>query len=324
MLSVIALIVGLGMVLGGGWLAVRAAANLGKGLGWSEAFVGATVVAFGTSAPEFVVSAIAALRGSEGVALGNVVGSNIANVALVLGLAAVIRPVLVERAIFRRDLPVLVGATAALVAVTATGHVGRFEGALLFGALIVFVVIAHRAQQLPGEQVPAEAAELERLEEQLPPVVGYSTPVEAGLTVAGIAVLAVGAQLFVTGASDLARDAGVSEFAIGATLVATGTSLPELVTSAIAAFRGMSAIAVANVIGSNIFNSLGVLGFAALASPIAVDRDLFRFELPVLVLSTVLLIPLIARRFRIGRIEGAIGLAGYVAFTVLTVYRGSM
>lgn len=323
MLSVILLLIGLGMVLGGGWLAVRAAANLGKHLGWSEAFVGATVVAFGTSMPEFVVSAIASVRGSEGVALGNVVGSNIANVALVLGAAAVIRPVLVERGIFRRDLPVLIGATAALIAIAATGVVGRVEGAVLFAALVAFVVVAHRSQELPGEQVPAEAEAFERLEEALPPSAGYSTAVEAGLTAAGIAVLAVGAQLFVTGASEIARHAGVSEFAIGATLVATGTSLPELVASAIAAYRGMSALAVANVIGSNIFNALGVLGFAAMARPITIDPALFRFELPVLAVSVLVLVPLIARRFRIGRTEGALLLVGYVAFTVLTVYRGA-
>jgi cation:H+ antiporter len=322
-LAVLLLLVGLGLVLVGGWLAVRAAANLGAGLGWSQAFVGATVVAFGTSAPEFVVSLIAALRGSEGVALGNVVGSNITNVALVLGMAAVISPVVVDRGIFRRDLPVLIGATIALAVVVANGGVGRIEGGVLFAALVGFVVIAHRAQQIPGEQVPAEAEAMERLEGRLPPDPAYSTPVEALLTVAGIAVLAVGAQLFVTGASDLARQGGFSEFAIGATLVATGTSLPELVTSAVAAYRGMSAIAVANVIGSNIFNALGVLGVAALAQPIAVDRDLFRFELPVLAISSALLIPLIARRFRIGRTEGALLVAGFVVFTVLTLQRGA-
>ena len=323
MLSALWLLAGFVLVIAGGWLAVRAAANLGTGLGWSEAFVGATVVAFGTSAPEFVVSLIAALRGSEGVALGNVVGSNITNVALVLGMAAVISPVIVDRGIFRRDLPVLIGATIGLAVVVANGGIGRIEGAVLFAALVGFVVIAHRTQQIPGEQVPAEAEAIERIEERLPPDPAYSTPVEALLTVVGIAVLAAGAQLFVTGASDLARQAGLSEFAIGATLVATGTSLPELVTSAVAAYRGLSAIAVANVIGSNIFNALGVLGLAAFARPIAVDRDLFRFELPMLAVSSALLIPLIARRFRIGRTEGALMVAGYIAFTVLTLQRGA-
>jgi len=271
------------------------------------------------------VSAVATLRGVPGVALGNVVGSNIANVALVLGLAAVILPVTVERGIFRRDMPVLFAATAAVLLVGADGTVNRPEGALLFAALIGFVVIAYRAQEIPGQQAPEEAAAIEQLEAELPPVPALSVPVEALLLAAGVVMLSGGAQLFVVGATDIASRAGVGEFAIGATLVATGTSLPEVATSAVAAARRMDDIAVANVIGSNIFNALGVLGFAALASPLGVDRAIYAFEMPVLVITALLLIPLITLRrpFHLGRLEGSVLLASFVAFSAITLARGA-
>ncbi|MPZ98503.1 MAG: calcium/sodium antiporter [Dehalococcoidia bacterium] len=321
-LSLLLAVVGLVLVTAGAWLAVRSAANFAERLGWSEAFVGATIVAFGTSAPELVVSLIAATQGSEGVALGNVVGSNIANVFLVLGLAALIMPITVDRGIFRRDVPVLYVATGALVVMAVGGLIGRIEGAVLFGGLIAFLVIAYRAQEIPGQQSPEEALELEHLEDELIP--GLPTWLEAVLTGVGVAILAGGAQLFVTGATDIAERAGVSEFAIGATLVATGTSLPEVATSAVAAYRGLSDMAVANVVGSNIFNLLGVIGVASLAAPIPVDQPLFQFEFPMVVFAALLLIPLTRLRtpFHLGRFEGSLLFVGYFMFTGLTLARG--
>lgn len=316
---------GLVLLLGGAWLVVRSASNLAALFGLSPVLIGATVVAFGTSAPEFVVSGIAAVGGNEGVALGNVVGSNISNVALVLGLAALIMPVTVDRGIFRRDVPVLFVAVAALLIFSANGALGRLEGAVLFAGLIAFIVIAYRMQEIPGQQSPAEAEAFEDLEERLPPVPGgFSARVEALLTAGGIAILAGGAQLFVGGATEIASRAGVSEFAIGATLVATGTSLPEVATSAVAAYRGLNDIAVANVVGSNIFNALGVIGFAALAAPIPLSLDLYQFEMPVLALSTVLLVPLIrmGRPFHLGRLEGGLLFASFFVFTAAVLLRG--
>ena len=308
---------GLGTVLVGAWLLVRGAARLAVHFGLSPVIVGATVVAFGTSAPEFVVSLVAGLGDSGGLAVGNVLGSNVTNVALVLGLAGVVRPVAVHPRLLRWEMPVLAAATAAVVLVGATGTIGRGSGALLFAALVGFVVLSLRlrpeaAAALGAEGVPPARSALTRGE------VGR----EAALVALGIAALAVGSEMAVHGAVGTAGRIGVSEVAIGVTVVAIGTSLPEIVTSAVAALRGEQEIAVANVVGSNVFNLLGVLGLTGAVATLPTEAALYRFEIPALVASTAVLFLLAWPRARVGRPEGVALIVAYAAFLAVVLARG--
>lgn len=313
MIDAVLLATGLVVLLGGAWLVVRAAVRLAVHFGLSRVLVGATIVAFGTSAPEFVVNLLAAAEDSPGLAIGNIVGSNVANVALVLGIGAMISPIAVHARLLRWEIPVLVAATAAMLLVAADGGVSRFEGAALFVGLIAFVVLSVRRPEAAaalGEEVGGAVAPR------------ISPAAELSLLVAGLAALTGGADLLVRGATGLAEAAGLSDVAIGAFVVALGTSLPEVATTAVAAFRREHEIAVANVVGSNIFNVLGVIGLTSVLIPLDIDRGLFEFEMLALALSTVVLIPL-ARNFRrIGRPQGVVLLAAYVAFVVVVLVRG--
>ena len=320
MLAVVWLVIGLVLLVAAGDRLVTSAGRLALRLGMSTVVIGATVVAFGTSMPEFTVSLLSALSGSEGVAAGNVIGSNIANVLLVLGIASIITPLAIHRRMLRFDVPILLAVTAWALIVFADGEVSRIEGIASVVMLLVFSVV-----QLKWFSSPEVQAEPEPEFEGLPvPEETEHVNVAAEVPILAVAIgaLAFGSWLFVRGASELAEAVGISDFAIGATVVAVGTSLPEVVTSAIAAFKKEDDIAIGNVVGSNLFNVLGVLGGAAAASPIAVSQDLYAFELPVLAVSALILVPLMWRRAHIGRIEGVLLLAGFVAFTALTLIRG--
>ena len=320
MLAVVWLVIGLVLLVAAGDRLVTSAGRLALRLGMSTVVIGATVVAFGTSMPEFTVSLLSALSGSEGVAAGNVIGSNIANVLLVLGIASIITPLAIHRRMLRFDVPILLAVTAWALVVFADGEVSRIEGIASVVMLLVFSVV-----QLKWFSSPEVQAEPEPEFEGLPvPEETEHVNVAAEVPILAVAIgaLAFGSWLFVRGASELAEAVGISDFAIGATVVAVGTSLPEVVTSAIAAFKKEDDIAIGNVVGSNLFNVLGVLGGAAAASPIAVSQDLYAFELPVLAVSALILVPLMWRRAHIGRVEGVLLLAGFVAFTALTLIRG--
>lgn len=264
-LDLFRLIGGVGLLyFGAEWL-VRGAAGLARAFGVRPLVVGLTVVAYGTSAPEFVVSALAALEGKSAIALGNVVGSNIANVGLILGVTALIAPPRVDPALIRREVPVLV-VSAALVPLTLIdGVISRTEGALLFLGAIAFTWVMVRTAKAVnpstefGEQVKAEVPQSAEL----------SKPALAALAAVGLLVLVGGGKVFVDGAVALALAVGMSERLVGLTIVAVGTSLPELAASVVAARRGHSAIAIGNVVGSNIFNVLLILGGAATVSPIS-------------------------------------------------------
>jgi cation:H+ antiporter len=312
------LVAGFATLLVAGDLLVRASGRLALRLGLSPVVIGATVVAFGTSTPELSVSMVSALRGSDGVAAGNVIGSNIANILLVLGLAATIAPMAVHRRIVRFDIPVVIGVTIWVLLVLANGHVSRIEGVVSALALGVLIVVQLKWFASDG------AADVPELEGVPFPVDDEAPRMarEVGLAALAIGALVGGSSLFVSGATSIARDFGVSEFAIGATVVAVGTSLPELVTSAIAAWKREHDIAIGNVLGSNLFNILAVLGLTAAVRPISVDRSLFEFELPVLLVSTVVLAPLVIRNEQIGRSEGLLFLIGFVAYTAVTLVRG--
>jgi cation:H+ antiporter len=281
---------------------VRGAAALALRLGLTPLVVGLTVVAFGTSAPELVVSVRAALDGAGGIAIGNVVGSNIANVGLVLGLAVLIRPVMADASLFRRDLPALLGVTVLASAFLLDGDVARGEGAILAVGLVAYLVWSVRAAR--AEQAVVDL-----------PVDAPTGPAwrDAALVVAGLAGLVLGADWFVGGAVGLAEAAGVSAAVIGLTVVAIGTSLPELATTVVAALRGESEIAIGNVVGSNLFNLLGILGVAALVRPM-VSPGLALADLAVMAGTAILLVPLVLSGRRMVRAEGGLLLAGYLGY----------
>lgn len=308
---------------GAEWL-VRGAGRLARSLGVSALVVGLTVVAFGTSAPELVVSVLAALEGRSDVAMGNVVGSNIANIALILGVAAVIYPMRVEAGLVRREIPVMIAVQLLLVLLALNRSLGRLDGVLLMAGLVAYNVWVLRSSKATLGTEPAVEAEFSAFEsaDAIEPL-RNGRGRNAMLIVLGLAALVLGAQLLVDAAVFFARTFGVSELVIGLTVVAVGTSLPELATSVLAALRHEADIAVGNVVGSNIFNALGILGVAATVQPITVAEPLLRLDLPVMIAVCLALLPLAARRLRLGRGEGLLLLGGYVAFTVVLLWRQS-
>ena len=303
----LSVLLGLALLLGGATALVWGAASASLRLGLTPLVIGATVVAFGTSAPELVVSVDAALGGAGGIAVGNVVGSNIANVALILGVAALVRPVPTEAAILRRDLPVLMVATLGAGAVLWDGAVGRPEGAALVGALVASLAWSVRAGR----------AEAQAAVDGVPDRPAGSAAANALAVVAGLGALVLGARWLVAGATTLAEAAGVPNAVIGLTVVALGTSLPELATSTVAAVRGDSAIAAGNVVGSNLFNVLGILGVAALVHPFAAP-GLRAADVAAMVGVTALAWALMWSGRRVGRLEGG-ALVGLYAVYIATL-----
>ena len=310
-LDLAALAGGLALLVVAASVLVRGAAALALRLGLTPLVVGLTVVAFGTSAPELVVSVQAALAGAGGIAVGNVVGSNIANVGLVLAAAVLLRPLAADASLFRRDLPAVVAVTALAALLLADRQLGRWEGAALVAGLVAYLVWSVRAAR---SAPPA-------LEVELVPEVATEAPAWRSLLLvaAGLAGLVVGADLFVDAAVRLAEAAGVSNAVIGLTVVAVGTSLPELATTLVASLRGESEIAVGNVVGSNLFNLLGILGAAALVRPL-VAPGLELVDVGVMGAFTVALVLMLWTGRRLVRAEGAVLLAGYLGYMVyLTV-----
>ena len=300
--DVLSLAGGLALLVVAAHLLVRGAAALALRLGLSPLVVGLTVVAFGTSAPELVVSVQAALAGAGGIAVGNVVGSNVANVGLILGLAALVRPVVADRSVFRRDLPVLLAATALGVAFLLDRAVTRAEGAGLVLGLVAYLAWS------------VGAARRDRTAAELPVGQGSGSAWrDLAAVAAGLAGLVFGADLLVDGATALARAFGVSDAVIGLTVVAVGTSLPELATSVVAALRGESEIAVGNVIGSNLFNVLGILGLAAAVRPLGAP-GLEAVDLAVLAAFTLAAPVFMWSGGRLGRLEAGVLALGYVAY----------
>ena len=301
---------GLALLTGGAASLVWGAASLALRWGLTPLVVGATVVAFGTSAPELVVSVDAALDGAGGIAVGNVVGSNVANALLILGVCALVRPVPSDPALLRRDLPTLAVATLAGAAVLADGAVGRLEAGALLAALVASLTWSVRAARADVRAATGAAGAAEGVPEA--PVgsrVGNALAVGGGLV-----ALVLGARLLVSGAITIAQAADVSNAVIGLTVVAVGTSLPELATSVVAAARGDSAIAAGNVVGSNLFNLLGILSVAALAAPLTAP-GLRAVDLGALLGATVLAGVVLWTGRRVGRLEGAVLVAAYAAYT---------
>ncbi|MFN3409350.1 MAG: calcium/sodium antiporter [Limisphaerales bacterium] len=289
---------------GAEWL-VRGSASLALRLGVTPLLVGLTVVAFGTSAPELVVSSVAVLKGQGGIAIGNVVGSNIFNIGVILGLTALVCPLRVQLQLLKSDAPIMLGVAALFVWFFRDGVIQLLE-ALTFLALIIGYTLMNA--RLARRQA---SAELEKeFAEGVPPPTG-SLAKDFGLIVAGLVVLVIGSRLFVAGAVDLARWLGWSEAVIGLTIVAAGTSLPELASSLMAAWRRQPDLAVGNVIGSNIYNILAILGFSGvLASPV-VGTGVSQVDSWVMLGITAVLLPIAWTGFELRRWEGGLLLALY-------------
>ena len=302
------LIAGLVLLLGGGEALVKGSVAVASRLNVSPLLIGLTLVGFGTSTPELVASLQAALVGAPGIAIGNIVGSNIANVLLILGIAALIFPLATTKAAFRRDSAVLIGASLLMLAVVLLGVVSRAAGLLFLTLLAVYTIYTYITEQ----RRPDAAAEVHRAEaEAAMPRRAMSLWAGLLLTAGGITAVVIGAGFLVEAAVEIARAAGLSETVIGLTLVAIGTSLPELVTALMAAVRRQADVAFGNIVGSNIFNVLGIAGLTAVVSPIPVPPEVATLDIWVMLAAALLLVLFAVTGWRVVRWEGAAFLACY-------------
>ena len=304
------LLAGFGLLLLGGEFLVRGSVAIALKLRVSKVIIGLTLVAFATSAPELIVSIIAAMKGKSAIALGNVLGSNIANVGLILGLTALLYKMEALRLTYRKDWLFLIGANVLLGGFLLSGGINVLQGMILVATLVVYNVLKIRSARIErasttlGEDIDVPAM-----------------PIWQGLLllIIGAVGLKFGAQIFVSGIATLAAQWGWSERLVAVSLVAFGTSVPELAASVMAALKGEADIAIGNVIGSNIFNILSVLGFTALIQPIALsDQALLYVDFPISLLFTLLLIPLmgVLKSDRLDRVEGALLLVSYIVFMI--------
>lgn len=310
--AAIQIVAGLALLAIGGEGVIRGAVGIARRFGLSELLIGLTLVGFGTSSPELVTSVNAALSGSPGIAIGNVVGSNIGNILLILALVVLIRPLSVNPAAITRDGGIAIAVSVALaVAAIAFGEINRWLGAALVGALIVYLFVVWRMERAGGP-----AAEMHAEESHTHDPAPRKLWLSALFAIGGLAILVFGADLLVTGAITVARLAGLSETVIGLTIVAIGTSLPELVATLMAALKGRSDVAFGNIVGSNIYNILGILGVTALINPVPIPPDIGLVDWIALIGSIALLLLVAMTGRRITRLEGALMLAGYTAYVV--------
>lgn len=307
--DVLLLLGGFVLLVGGGELLVRGASGVARAVGLSPLVVGLTVVSFATSAPELAVTLDAAASGSPGLAIGNVVGSNIANILLVLGISALVTPLVVRSRVVRLDVPVMIALSVAFFVMALDGAISTLDGAILLGALILYVVRAVMASRRSRRPVDAASAGEGRSVRPL--------WLDALLVAGGVGMLVVGAGWLVDSATAIAGSLGISDLVIGLTVVAIGTSLPELATSVIAVRRGERDLAVGNVVGSNIFNIGSVLGLTAVISPdgVPVADAAIAFDIPFMVAVAVAVLPIVYTGAAVARWEGALFLGYYVAYT---------
>lgn len=301
---------------------VRGASKAASGLGISPLIIGLTVVAFGTSAPELAVSIGGALSGQADIALGNVVGSNIFNVLFILGLSAIIVPLTVSHQIIRFDVPLMITVSVVVLLISFDYVISRFDGFLLViglivyvGALIVLSLKAHAANKESGQKPETNG--------QVSGSINW--PLNIFLVIAGLALLVLGSRWFVSGAVSFARTLGVSELIVGLTIVAAGTSMPEVVTSIIAAIRGERDIAVGNVVGSNIFNILGVLGISSILAPsgISVSSSILALDIPLMIAVAIACLPIFFTKGIISRWEGVLFMSYYIAYTLFLIFNAT-
>jgi len=307
--AIVLVVVGLAGLVIGGELLVRGAVSVAKSFGISPMVIGLTLVGFGTSAPELVTSLQAALSGSSGIAIGNVIGSNIGNVLLILGIAALLRPVAVDPAAFKRDGSVLVLATLMCLGAILIGDMG-----LLIGLAFVATLAAYLTYTIASERRPTPASAVYKAEADAVPGPDQALGIALLFAVVGLVITIFGARFMVSGAVSLAQEAGISETTIGLTIVAIGTSMPELVTSIIAVRKGQGDVALGNVLGSNIFNILGILGITAIIQPMEVPLEIKEFDIWVMCATALLLVLFARAGWRVGRREGSAMLGCYAAY----------
>lgn len=303
------------LLFGGGEFLVRGSVSIADRYGISKLVVGLVIVGFGTSAPELLVSVQAALAGSPDISVGNVVGSNIANVLLIIGVAALIAPVANSDRAIRRDLIVMVLASIGVTAIFFTGEISRLTGFAMLAALALYLGVtyaleARRVKAVNGETGAIGKSEFEEEKAQAP----LSLAVAIGAAILGLILLVIGARLMVDGAVGIARGFGISEAVIGVTVVAIGTSLPELATAIIAAWRRHAEVVLANVVGSNIFNLLCILGITAVIAPIGVSHRFAVFDGPLMAAVAVATLVFLFAFRSIGRWTGALLLALYAGY----------
>lgn len=313
LISGVSLLVGFILLVAGAALLVHGASRLASALKVSPLVIGLTVVAYGTSMPELVVSANAALNQQAGIALGNVVGSNIFNILGILGFSALVGPLIVSSRLVRVDVPLMIGVSLVLLVMALDGTVGRIDGALLLLGLTAYTVVTWLSQRRSST---ANGQDQETLGDSLGSHRISSTGMNVGFVVIGLLMLVFGAQQTVDGAIEAAQALQVSDLIIGLTVVAIGTSLPELATSVMATFRGERDLAVGNVVGSNIFNILGVQGLASVVSwtGVPVDPTVMRFDLLVMIAASVACLPIFFTGYAIVRWEGILFVGYLVAY----------
>jgi len=285
---------------------IRGSSALALKIGITPLVVGLTVVAFGTSTPELVVSLKAALIGNSSISLGNVVGSNIANIALILGISAMIRPLDVHANIIRREIPIMIGISILLVLLLIDGELGLVDGIIFVLGIVIYTIVnITMARKEKNAEVEKEFKEGLKT--------GLGVPISIVMIVGGLGLMILGANLFVTSSISIAKVIGVSDAIIGLTIVAVGTSLPELITSVVAAYKNESDIAIGNIVGSNIFNILGILGITALIISVS-SSGINYIDFGAMLFAALILLPLSKTGFRITRLEGLFLVLGYAAY----------
>ena len=292
---------------------VRGASSLAIRLGISPLVVGLTVVAFATSSPEMVVSIKAAIEGNPGIVVGNVVGSNICNIALILGVAAIISPLSVKTQVIKREIPIMIIVSVILLLILSDDVITRLEGVLLVIGIIVYIILGYKysIKKKDNKEVIKEF-------EEIIPKSPYKVLTSLVLIVVGLVLLVFGSNLFVDGAVAIAENFGVSQAVIGLTIVALGTSLRELTTSVVASFKNENDIAIGNAVGSNVFNILSILGISSLIRPI-VNTGITMVDLSIMMFFAILILPLSKTKFTLRRWEGALLFCGYIAYIIYLV-----
>lgn len=314
--TLVLFIIGFVLLIGGAEILVRGAAQLAGAFGITPLVIGLTVVAFGTSSPELAVTTYSAFTGKPDIALGNVVGSNIANILLILGIAAALVPVRVARQLLRFDVPLMIAVSLLMYLMALDGIIGRLDGLLLFVGIVLYIAYAIYQSRRDNQ-----AGEADLDVDITAPATPLGVALSFGRIAVGLALLVVGSNWLVNGASELARFFGLSELVIGLTIVAVGTSLPEVATTVVATLRGEGDIAVGNAIGSNIFNVLSVMGLTALVAPVGIPipAAALTFDIPVMLAISVACVPVLYTRYRIERWEGWLFLGFYLAYTTYLV-----
>lgn len=308
---------GLVLLFFGGEGLLRGSVSLAHRLGLSRLLVSAVIVGFGTSMPELTVSLGAALKGSSDIALGNVVGSNIANILLIVGIAALLRPIHISNRAVRRDTVMMVAASLVLAALGSAGMVTRVAGGLMLAALVAYIAVCYRQDRRRASHTPEHIEE--EFENGKPLTVGLA----ALYSVLGLALLVGGAALLVEGAVALARGFGLSEAVIGLTIVAVGTSLPELATAVVASLRRHGDVVMGNILGSNIFNIFAILGLTALIQPMATTGRIAEIDVWIMLAVALALAPFLWWGLRLNRIAGVAMLGAYALYTAWLYGAGS-